>query len=130
MPRETPNELNPNHFLDADGKFTKTEAFLLFFTGDSFEWVTRQCHPEGDNVDSITERCINEACDNCNSLLRKFTFQPLPEVTESGLDFAAEVGFTVRPRPQSACASLNDEADLYCQRQNYLCRFPVFAHSL
>ncbi|XP_050822285.1 cytochrome P450 2W1 isoform X2 [Gopherus flavomarginatus] len=29
---ETPHEFNPNHFLDADGKFVKKEAFLPFST--------------------------------------------------------------------------------------------------
>ncbi|NXJ70206.1 CP2W1 protein, partial [Rostratula benghalensis] len=30
---ETPDEFNPNHFLDADGNFVKRKAFLPFSAG-------------------------------------------------------------------------------------------------
>ena len=31
---ETPDEFNPNHFLDADGNFVKKKAFLPFSAGN------------------------------------------------------------------------------------------------
>lgn len=35
---ETPDEFNPNHFLDADGNFVKKKAFLPFSTGNRRVW--------------------------------------------------------------------------------------------
>uniref|UniRef100_A0A7M4FIZ3 Cytochrome P450 2W1 n=1 Tax=Crocodylus porosus TaxID=8502 RepID=A0A7M4FIZ3_CROPO len=87
---ETPYQFNPNHFLDADGKFVKKDAFLPFSTG--------------------RRNCIGESLAKMElflfftGLLQKFTFLPPAGVTESDLDTVAEAGFTMRPRPQSARA--------------------------
>lgn len=35
---ETPDEFNPNHFLDSEGNFVKKKAFLPFSTGNKRVW--------------------------------------------------------------------------------------------
>ncbi|NXI97046.1 CP2W1 protein, partial [Psophia crepitans] len=89
---ETPDEFNPNHFLDADGNFIKRKAFLPFSTG------RRKC--VGESLATM------ELFIFFTGLIQKFTFKPPPGVKESELDMTAEVGFTVRPHPQCACAVL------------------------
>uniref|UniRef100_A0A8C8SJH4 Cytochrome P450 2W1 n=1 Tax=Pelusios castaneus TaxID=367368 RepID=A0A8C8SJH4_9SAUR len=90
---ETPNEFNPSHFLDADGKFVKKDAFLPFSIG--------------------RRNCIGESLAKMElflffvGLLQMFTFHPPPGLTESDLDLAVpQTTFTLRPQPQSACAAL------------------------
>uniref|UniRef100_K7FBW5 Cytochrome P450 family 2 subfamily W member 1 n=1 Tax=Pelodiscus sinensis TaxID=13735 RepID=K7FBW5_PELSI len=92
---ETPHEFNPYHFLDADGKFVKKEAFLPFSTG--------------------RRNCIGESLAKMElflffvGLLQTFTFQPPPGITESDLDLAVpQTTFTLRPQPQAACAVLRE----------------------
>ncbi|KAM9291498.1 cytochrome P450 2W1-like [Morus bassanus] len=89
---ETPDEFNPNHFLDADGNFVKKKAFLPFSAG------RRNCIGES--------LAMMELFIFFTGLIQKFTFKPPPGVTESELDTTAEAGFTMRPHPQCACAVL------------------------
>ncbi|XP_028561182.2 cytochrome P450 2W1-like [Podarcis muralis] len=88
---ETPHEFNPNHFLDADGKFVKKEAFMPFSLG--------------------RRNCIGESLAKMElflfftGLLQKFTFQPPPGLTETDLDLTVpQTTFTLRPQPQLTCA--------------------------
>ncbi|XP_052535840.1 cytochrome P450 2W1 isoform X1 [Tympanuchus pallidicinctus] len=92
---ETPDEFNPNHFLDADGNFVKKKAFLPFSTG------RRNCI--GESLATV------ELFIFFTGLMQKFTFKPPPGVKESELNMAAEAGFTMRPSPQCACAVLRRE---------------------
>ncbi|KGL86587.1 Cytochrome P450 2W1, partial [Charadrius vociferus] len=85
---ETPDEFNPNHFLDADGNFVKKKAFLPFSAG------RRNCI--GESLATM------ELFIFFTGLIQKFTFKPPQGVKE--LDTTAEVGFTMRPHPQCACA--------------------------
>uniref|UniRef100_A0A8C6YM87 Cytochrome P450 2W1-like n=1 Tax=Nothoprocta perdicaria TaxID=30464 RepID=A0A8C6YM87_NOTPE len=87
---ETPEEFNPNHFLDVDGNFVKKKAFLPFSTG------RRNC--VGESLATV------ELFIFFTGLMQKFTFKPQPGVKESELDTTAEAGFTMRPHPQCACA--------------------------
>ncbi|KAM7091721.1 LOW QUALITY PROTEIN: cytochrome P450 2W1-like [Ciconia maguari] len=89
---ETPDEFNPNHFLDADGNFVKKKAFLPFSTG------RRNCI--GESLATM------ELFIFFTGLIQKFTFKPPPGVKESELNTTAEAGFTMRPHPQCACAVL------------------------
>ncbi|XP_029857529.1 cytochrome P450 2W1 isoform X2 [Aquila chrysaetos chrysaetos] len=89
---ETPDEFNPNHFLDADGNFVKKKAFLPFSTG------RRNCI--GESLATM------ELFIFFTGLIQKFTFKPPPGVKESELDTTAEAGFTMRPHPQCVCAVL------------------------
>uniref|UniRef100_A0A8C0BQC7 Cytochrome P450 family 2 subfamily W member 1 n=1 Tax=Buteo japonicus TaxID=224669 RepID=A0A8C0BQC7_9AVES len=88
---ETPDEFNPNHFLDADGNFVKKKAFLPFSTG------RRNCI--GESLATM------ELFIFFTGLIQKFTFKPPPGVKESELDTTAEAGFTMRPHPQCQLAS-------------------------
>ncbi|XP_062999666.1 cytochrome P450 2W1-like [Elgaria multicarinata webbii] len=88
---ETPHEFNPNHFLDADGKFVKKDAFVPFSLG------RRSC--VGESL-AKTELFLFFV-----GLLQKFTFQPPPGLTEKDLDLnVPETTFTLRPQPQLTCA--------------------------
>ncbi|XP_066496997.1 cytochrome P450 2W1-like [Tiliqua scincoides] len=84
---ETPNQFNPNHFLDAEGNFVKKDAFLPFSIG--------------------RRTCVGETLARMElflffvGLLQKYTFQPPPGMD---LDLTTMVTFTLRPQPQSACA--------------------------
>ncbi|XP_062443834.1 cytochrome P450 2W1-like [Rhea pennata] len=91
---ETPDEFNPNHFLDANGNFVKKKAFLPFSTG------RRNCI--GESLATV------ELFIFFTGLIQKFTFKPPPGVKESELDTTAEAGFTMRPHPQCACAVLRE----------------------
>ncbi|XP_060116523.1 cytochrome P450 2W1 [Heteronotia binoei] len=87
---ETPDQFNPNHFLDADGNFVKREAFLPFSTG--------------------RRNCLGESLAKMElflffvGLFQRFSFRPPPGFTESDLDTVAVPGFTMRPRAQTTCA--------------------------
>uniref|UniRef100_A0ACB8FKN9 Cytochrome P450 2W1 n=1 Tax=Sphaerodactylus townsendi TaxID=933632 RepID=A0ACB8FKN9_9SAUR len=87
---ETPDQFNPDHFLDADGNFVMKEAFLAFSTG--------------------RRNCLGESLAKMElflffvGLFQKFSFRPPPGSTESSLDIGPVPGFTLRPRPQMTCA--------------------------
>ncbi|XP_077204279.1 cytochrome P450 2J5-like [Paroedura picta] len=85
---ETPEEFNPNHFLDKGGNFVEREAFLPFGAG------TRVCL--GEQMARV-ELFIFFA-----NLLRAFTFQ-LPEGVKE-LNTDPIVGGSVAPRPYKLCA--------------------------
>ncbi|XP_044836461.1 cytochrome P450 2K1-like [Mauremys mutica] len=87
---ETPDQFNPSHFLDADGSFTRKEAFIPFSIG------RRACVGEGL---AKMELFLFFA-----GLLRKFIFQPPPGVAKADLDLTADVGFTLNPMPHLICA--------------------------
>ncbi|XP_077204311.1 cytochrome P450 2J5-like [Paroedura picta] len=85
---ETPEEFNPNHFLDEDGNFVEREAFLPFGAG------ARVCL--GEQLARV-EIFIFFA-----NLLRAFTFQ-LPEGVKE-LNTDPIVRLTLAPRPYKLCA--------------------------
>ncbi|XP_067829928.1 cytochrome P450 2K4-like [Heptranchias perlo] len=87
---EKPNEFNPSHFLDAEGKFVKRDAFMPFSAG------RRSCAGE-----SLAKA---ELFLFFTTLLQKFWFRAPPGVT--ALDLTAVVGVTLAPKPHKLCAML------------------------
>ncbi|XP_077204285.1 cytochrome P450 2J5-like [Paroedura picta] len=85
---ETPEEFNPNHFLDKDGNFVEREAFLPFGAGG------RVCL--GEQIARV-ELFIFLA-----NLLRSFTFQPPEGIKELNTD--PIIGASAAPRPYKLCA--------------------------
>ncbi|XP_039196469.1 cytochrome P450 2J2-like isoform X2 [Crotalus tigris] len=85
---ETPEEFNPNHFLDKDGKFMEREEFLPFGIG------VRAC--VGQQLARI------EIFIFLTSLLRAFSFR-LPEGVKE-LNEAPIVKVTLHPHPYKLCA--------------------------
>uniref|UniRef100_A0A8C5SG46 Cytochrome P450 n=1 Tax=Laticauda laticaudata TaxID=8630 RepID=A0A8C5SG46_LATLA len=80
---ETPEEFNPNHFLDKDGKFQTREAFMPFGAGQ------RVCL--GEKLSRIEMFII------LTSLLRTFHFQP-PEGMKK-LDEKPIISMGLTPHP-------------------------------
>uniref|UniRef100_UPI00398F6D18 cytochrome P450 2K1-like n=1 Tax=Pristiophorus japonicus TaxID=55135 RepID=UPI00398F6D18 len=87
---EKPNEFNPMHFLDAEGKFVKRDAFMPFSAG------RRICAGE-----SLAKA---ELFLFFTALLQKFRFHAPPGAT--ALDLTAVVGITLAPKPHKLCAAL------------------------
>ncbi|KAL8188138.1 UNVERIFIED_CONTAM: hypothetical protein K2H54_062097 [Gekko kuhli] len=85
---EKPQEFNPNHFLDRDGRFVEREAFLPFGAG------ARVC--VGEQLARI------EIFIFFTTLLRAFTFR-LPEGVKR-LSTEPVVGLSVCPRLYKLCA--------------------------
>uniref|UniRef100_A0A8C5SN34 Cytochrome P450 n=1 Tax=Laticauda laticaudata TaxID=8630 RepID=A0A8C5SN34_LATLA len=85
---ETPEEFNPNHFLDKDGKFVEQEEFLPFGIGK------RIC--VGELLSKI------EIFIFLTNLLRTFSFR-LPEGVKK-LNEVPVVRATVQPQPYKLCA--------------------------
>ncbi|XP_073502260.1 cytochrome P450 2W1-like [Phyllobates terribilis] len=87
----TPRQFNPNHFLDADGKFLKNDAFFAFSKG------RRVC--AGESLARM------ELFIFITGLLQKFTFTPPPGMSTDDLDLTPEVAFTMRPKSYKLCAT-------------------------
>ncbi|KAM6443630.1 cytochrome P450 2J6-like [Liasis olivaceus] len=85
---ETPEEFNPNHFLDTDGNFQAREAFLPFGAGQ------RTCLGE--------KLARAEIFIFLTSLLRAFSFQ-LPEGVKE-LNDKPIASMALNPRPYKICA--------------------------
>ncbi|XP_043945761.1 cytochrome P450 2K1-like [Protopterus annectens] len=87
---ETPNEFNPSHFIGADGKFVKRDAFLPFSAG------RRVCL--GETLAKM------ELFLFFTVLLQRFTLLPPPGITEKDLDLEPITGGTCAPKPYEMCA--------------------------
>uniref|UniRef100_A0A8C5M5U8 Cytochrome P450 n=1 Tax=Leptobrachium leishanense TaxID=445787 RepID=A0A8C5M5U8_9ANUR len=84
---EKPHEFYPQHFLDANGKFVKNEAFMPFSAG------RRSC--AGENLAKV------ELFLFFTRLMQKFTFQPPPGVD---VDLTSVSGITLSPSAHEICA--------------------------
>ncbi|XP_072549611.1 cytochrome P450 2K1-like [Salminus brasiliensis] len=87
---ESPHTFNPAHFLDAQGRFVKRDAFLPFSAG------RRVCLGE-----SLARM---ELFLFFTSLLQHFHFSPPPGVSADQLDLTPVVGLTLNPSPHKLCA--------------------------
>ncbi|XP_073504148.1 cytochrome P450 2K1-like isoform X1 [Phyllobates terribilis] len=90
---KTPNDFNPNHFLDENGKFVRHDAFMPFSAG--------------------RRACAGEALAKMElflfftGLLQAFTFYPPPGVSREDLNLKPGIGFTLVPTPYMTCAKPN-----------------------
>ncbi|XP_012683701.1 cytochrome P450 2J2-like [Clupea harengus] len=82
----TPHLFNPEHFLDAEGRFRRRDAFLPFSAGK------RVCL--GEQLTRMELFLL------FTSLLQRFSFSPLPGV-ELGLE--GVMGFAYSPPPHKIC---------------------------
>ncbi|NWW75680.1 CP2K1 protein, partial [Climacteris rufus] len=87
---EKPDVFYPEHFLDANGKFVKKDAFIPFSAG------RRIC--AGETLAKM------ELFLFFTSLLQKFNFQPPPGVSNSDLDLSPAISFNIIPKPYKMCA--------------------------
>uniref|UniRef100_A0A8C5IRW4 Cytochrome P450 2K1-like n=1 Tax=Junco hyemalis TaxID=40217 RepID=A0A8C5IRW4_JUNHY len=87
---EKPDMFYPEHFLDANGKFVKKDAFMPFSAG------RRIC--AGETLAKM------ELFLFFTSLLQRFNFLPPPGVSNSDLDLSPAVSFNVIPKPYKMCA--------------------------
>ncbi|NXT07886.1 CP2K1 protein, partial [Prunella fulvescens] len=87
---EKPDTFYPEHFLDANGKFVKKDAFMPFSAG------RRIC--AGETLAKM------ELFLFFTSLLQRFNFHPPPGVSNSDLDLSPAISFTVIPKPYKMCA--------------------------
>ncbi|XP_067322187.1 cytochrome P450 2J6-like [Anolis sagrei] len=85
---ETPEEFNPNHFLDKDGNFITRKEFLLFGAG------ARACL--GEHMGRMQHFLF------LTSLLKAFHLQLPPGVKE--LSEETVVGMFLTPKPHKICA--------------------------
>ncbi|XP_060623364.2 cytochrome P450 2J4-like [Anolis sagrei] len=97
---ETPEEFNPNHFLDKDGNFVAREEYLVFGAG------ARACLGE--------QLARMEFFIFLVSLLRVFRFQLPPGVKE--LNEQPAVGLTTPPHPYKVCAVPRSSSSLNIQK--------------
>ncbi|NXE35941.1 CP2K1 protein, partial [Ptilorrhoa leucosticta] len=82
---EKPDTFYPEHFLDANGKFVKKDAFIPFSAG------RRIC--AGETLAKMDFFFF------FTSLLQKFNFHPPPGVSNSDLDLSPAISFNVIPKP-------------------------------
>ncbi|KAM8953806.1 cytochrome P450 2K1-like isoform 1-T1 [Pelodytes ibericus] len=82
-----PDEFYPEHFLNSEGKFVKSDAFMPFSAG------RRSC--AGENLAKM------ELFLFFTRLLQNFTFQPIPGAE---LDLTPAAGLTTPPVAHSICA--------------------------
>ncbi|KAL2306970.1 hypothetical protein Nmel_004919 [Mimus melanotis] len=87
---EKPDMFYPEHFLDANGKFVKKDAFLPFSAG------RRIC--AGETLAKM------ELFLFFTSLMQRFSFHPPPGVSKSDLDLSPAVSFNIIPKPYKMCA--------------------------
>ncbi|MBN3280450.1 CP2K1 protein, partial [Polyodon spathula] len=87
---ETPHQFNPNHFLDAQGKFVKRDAFMPFSAG------RRVCL--GETLAKVELFLL------FTMLLQKFRFRQPQEVSPEQLDLTPTLGITSSPQPFQLCA--------------------------
>ncbi|XP_038672548.1 cytochrome P450 2K1-like [Scyliorhinus canicula] len=87
---KNPNEFDPAHFLDAEGRFVKNKAFMPFSAG------RRMC--AGEALAKV------ELFLFFTTLLQRFQFQAPPGVTN--LDLSPDVGIIVKPKPHRVSAVL------------------------
>ncbi|XP_078503726.1 cytochrome P450 2K1-like [Lissotriton helveticus] len=85
---EKPDEFNPQHFLDSEGKFLNKEALMNFGAG------RRLCI--GENLAKM------ELFIFFTSLMQSFSFRLPPGVTH--IDLTPAIGFTTPPSPYEICA--------------------------
>ncbi|KAM5151821.1 cytochrome P450 2W1-like [Mantella aurantiaca] len=95
----TPREFNPNHFLDADGKFVKRDEFFAFSKG------RRVC--AGESLARM------ELFIFFTGMLQKFTFAPPPGVKSEDLDLTADAFFTMRPKSYYVVATPKNNLDKF-----------------
>ncbi|MGH0174066.1 UNVERIFIED_CONTAM: hypothetical protein FKN15_066969 [Acipenser sinensis] len=97
---ETPHQFNPNHFLDAQGKFVKRDAFMPFSAGQ----CVREEQGPGRRV------CLGETLAKMElflfftMLLQKFQFRPPQEVSPEQLDLTPTPGIASSLQPFQLCA--------------------------
>ncbi|KAM9305176.1 cytochrome P450 2W1-like [Gastrophryne carolinensis] len=87
----TPREFNPNHFLDANGKFQKRDEFFAFSKG------RRVC--AGESLARM------ELFLFFTGMLQKFTFTTPPGVKKEDLTLVADPFFIMRPKSYYVCAT-------------------------
>ncbi|NXC11113.1 CP2K1 protein, partial [Orthonyx spaldingii] len=86
---EKPDMFYPEHFLDANGKFVKKDAFLPFSIG------RRIC--AGETLAKM------ELFLFFTSLLQRFSFHLPPGVSNSDLDLSPAISFNIIPKPYKMC---------------------------
>ncbi|KAM9305499.1 cytochrome P450 2K4-like [Gastrophryne carolinensis] len=91
---KTPDEFNPNNFLDDAGKFVRNDAFMPFSAG------RRLCL--GESM-AKTELFLF-----FTGLLQNFTFYPAPGVSREDLSLNPDIGIVLTPLPHLVCAKLNE----------------------
>ncbi|XP_072273809.1 cytochrome P450 2W1-like [Pyxicephalus adspersus] len=88
---EDPRGFNPNHFLDANGKFLKRDEFFAFSKG------RRVC--AGETLARM------ELFMFFTGMLQKFEFTPPPGVKREDLDLTADPYFIMRPKRYNVIAT-------------------------